>query len=106
MYEAAGTRSHTRHLRYDEMRATARPLPAFEIAIGRRRATFARLEAVVVHRKTHRAARLAPFEAGVAKYAIQSFRFGLRLDGTGPRDDECQLDVVGNMPAADDRGGL
>src|SRR5690349_9004889 len=102
----AGDGSGRRHRGAHEMRASAGALPAFEIAIRRRCAALPRLETIVVHREAHRATRLAPFETGVAKDAVQSLRLRLRLDGTRPRHDERQPDVVGDVAPADDRGGL
>src|SRR6185503_2017682 len=78
--EMSGDRRRRRHGRTDEVRAPAVALAAFEVAVGRRRAAFARLEAVVVHREAHRAARLAPLESRVAKHAIEAFGLCLRLD--------------------------
>ena len=48
----------------DEVRAAAAALAALEVAVRRRRAPFARRELVGVHGEAHRAARIAPVEAG------------------------------------------
>src|SRR3954464_14739994 len=61
------------------MRAAARALPAFEIAVGGRRATLAGLESIGIHAEAHRAAGLAPFEARVAENAVETFLLGLHL---------------------------
>ena len=76
------------------MRAAAGALAAFEVAVRRRRAALARLEPVVVHREAHRAARLAPLEAGVAEDAVEPLGFGLRLHEPGARHDHRELDVA------------
>src|SRR5262245_31718235 len=68
------------HRRTDEVRAPAITLAAFEVAVRGRGAALAGLQAVVVHGETHRAARLAPFEAGLAEDAVEPFLLGLPLD--------------------------
>src|SRR5687767_15490983 len=68
------------HRRAHQVRAPAASLPAFEVAIARRGAALAFAEDVVVHAEAHRAARLAPFEAGLGKHAIEAFALRLRLD--------------------------
>src|SRR5689334_23603698 len=88
--EVPGKCRRRRHRGADEMGAAAGALPALEIAVRRRRAALARLEAIVVHREAHRAARLAPLEPGVAKRAIEAFGLGLRLHQTRPRDHHCE----------------
>ena len=52
-------------------------LPSLEIAVRGRGATLARLEPVVVHGHAHRAAGIAPFEAGVEEDAVEPLRLGL-----------------------------
>ena len=74
MPAAAAIAGHTRCVR------PPCALAAFEIAVRRRRAALARLQPVGVHRQAHRAARLAPFEAGVAENLVQAFALGLLLD--------------------------
>ena len=44
-------------------------------------------QVVVVHRDAHRAARLAPFEAGVEEDAVEAFGFGLVAHRGRARDD-------------------
>src|SRR5437867_2205678 len=73
--EMPGDRGARRHRGTDEMRAAAAALPAFEIAVRRRRAALAGFEPVVVHREAHRASGLAPFETGVAENPVQAFGF-------------------------------
>src|SRR4051794_26232066 len=86
------------------MRSSAGALPAFEIAVRRGSAAFTRLEAVVVHRQAHRAARLAPLEAGCREEFVQPLRFGLPFDGARARDYQRQLDVRGQLAPFDHRG--
>ena len=63
------------------MRARARTLPAAEIAVGGRGAAFAWRHHIAVDADAHRAAGLAPFEAGVTEDAVEPFFLGLALDG-------------------------
>ena len=51
------------------------------------------LEAVVVHAEAHRAARLAPLEAGVAEHLVEAFLLGLRLHQARARHHHRELDV-------------
>src|SRR5262245_13183146 len=64
VHEMTGHRGSGRHRRADEMGARARPLPSLEIAVGGGRDAIAGRSQVVVHAEAHRAARLAPLEAG------------------------------------------
>jgi hypothetical protein len=52
-----------------------------------------------VHRQAHRAAGLAPFEAGFGEDAVEPFGFCLPLDEAGARHDQRLLDA-GVDPAA------
>ena len=54
------------------MRASARTLPTFEVAVRRGRATLAGLEHVWIHTQAHRAARVAPLEAGVTEDPVKA----------------------------------
>src|SRR5216110_2639899 len=56
------------------------PLPALEIPVAGRGATLAGAEDVRVHPEAHRAAGIAPLEAGLAEDRIQSLGLGLPLD--------------------------
>src|SRR5712664_1620349 len=93
-----------RHRRADEVRAPAFALPAFEVAVRGRGTALAAPEAVGVHAKAHRAARLAPFEAGVAEYAVEPFPLGLGLHHSRARHHQGQLHVGGDAPALHHRG--
>src|SRR5690606_30105538 len=65
------------HRRRHEMRAPAIALPAFEVAVRRRGAAFARCQLVWIHGKTHRAAGLAPVEARGLEDLVEAFGFRL-----------------------------
>ena len=64
--EVAGDGRGGGHLRADQVRAAALALAALEVAVGGRGAALARLQDVGVHPQAHRAAGLAPLEAGGA----------------------------------------
>src|SRR5947208_11234628 len=88
------------HRRAHEQRAPGgTALAALEIPVRRRRADLAAFEAVRIHRETHRAARPAPFEAGVKEYAVEPFALRRRADGLRPRHDE-RLHVRRDMLSA------
>src|SRR4051794_5309362 len=93
------------HRRTDEVRASTLALTPFKIAVGGGCAAFAGAKAVVVHPQAHRAARLAPFEAGVAKHLVEAFLLGLRLYEPRARHDHRLADVGSQAPAFDDGGG-
>jgi len=61
-----GDRRGRRHGGRDQMGAALVALPALEVAVEGGRAALARGELVGVHRQAHRAARLAPVEAGAS----------------------------------------
>src|ERR1700738_4824051 len=84
-----------RHRGADQMRASSGALSSLEVAVGRRRATLARLEPVVVHRQTHRAAGFAPLEARGGEDAIESFALSLRLHRPRARHHHGNANVVG-----------
>ena len=69
------------------------PWRPFEVAVAGGGATLAGLEAVGVHRQAHRAARLAPLEAGRLEDLVQAFLLGLRLHQAGARHHHRQLDA-------------
>src|SRR6185369_12157521 len=72
-------RSRSGHRRAHEMRAAASALTAFEVAVAGGRAALAGLQPIGVHRQAHRAARLAPLEAGRLEDHVQPFPLGLLL---------------------------
>ncbi len=61
------------------------PLPALEVPVGGRRDALARAGQVAIHRDAHRAAGLAPLEAGVAEDAVESLGLGGAADQSGAR---------------------
>src|SRR6266481_3389194 len=69
------------------MRPSAPALAPFEIAVRGRGAALARFQAIGVHRKTHGAARLAPFEARGGENLVGPFGFGLLLHEARARYD-------------------
>src|SRR3546814_5697180 len=74
------------------MRSTALPLTAFKIAVRGGCATLAGLQTIGVHGQTHRASWFAPLEAGLNKYLVQTFLFGLQLDQARARHHHGLLD--------------
>src|SRR6266851_4210625 len=60
-----------RHYRAHQVRASALALPPLEVAVRRACASLARLQHVGVHRDTHAASRLAPFETGLRENLIE-----------------------------------
>src|SRR5262245_43452738 len=77
--ELARHRCRDRHGRADQMGPPARALAALEVAIRRRRSALAGLELVAVHGEAHRAAGLAPVEAGFLEDLVEAFLLGLFL---------------------------
>src|SRR5258708_18237876 len=70
--ELAGDRGCRRHGRRHQMRAAFIALAALEIAVRGRGAALAGLEFVGIHGEAHRAAGLAPVEAGLDEYLVQA----------------------------------
>src|SRR4051812_24534797 len=68
-----------------EVGACSRSLSAFEIAVGSGNAASTGRKAIIVDGRAHRAAWLAPFEAGIGEDAMQTECFGLPLDSHGAR---------------------
>ena len=77
--EVARDRRRRRHLRADEVRAAARPLPPLEVAVRGRGAALARQQDVRVHAQAHRAAGVAPLEARVDEDLVEALLLRLRL---------------------------
>src|SRR5258705_2910443 len=63
-----------------EMGAGARPLPADEIAIGRRDRALTGGHGFAIGGQAHRASRLAPFEACIDEKLVESFGYGVPLE--------------------------
>src|SRR5262245_9912645 len=99
VHEMTGDRGRGRHRRADEMGSRARPLPPLEIAVGRGGDAIAGRRQVVVHAEAHRAARLAPLEAGLGEDLVEAFLLRLLLHEPGPGDHDRELDVGRNAPA-------
>src|SRR5580704_16136181 len=75
------------HRRAGEMGARAGALAADEVAVGGRHAALARWHPLAIGGDAHRAAGLAPFEAGLAEHAVESLGFGFALHPLRPRHD-------------------
>src|SRR6187551_2219208 len=82
---APGYRGGGHHCRTHEMCARAFALPPLEIAVRGRSAAQTRWHGIAVHRGTTGTAGSAPFETGLAKDAVESFRLCLPLDRRGTR---------------------
>src|ERR1700729_3893368 len=78
-------------------------LTALEIAVRGRSAALARRKLVRVHGQAHRAARLAPLEAGGEKDLVETLGLGLRLDQARSRHDH-RADSLAPLMAARDCG--
>src|SRR3954454_17046459 len=78
--EVTGDRGCSSHRRTHQMRSAAGTLAAFEIAVRGGSAAFTRLQPIIVHREAHRAAGLAPLEAGAREELVQPLRFSLPFD--------------------------
>src|SRR5690242_2061690 len=98
--EVSGDGRRGRHRRRHQVRTSLVTLPALEVAVRGRGAALARRELVGVHRQTHRAARLAPVEAGGLEYLVEAFGLGLRLHEAGARHDH-GVDIGVDRLAAD-----
>src|SRR5690242_18490810 len=61
------------------MGATAKALPSFEVAVRCRGASLTGFQLVGIHRETHRAAWLAPVEAGRFEDPVEALGFGLQF---------------------------
>src|SRR5258705_13645936 len=95
--EPAGYRGCRRHGRRHQMRAAFIALAALEIAVRGRGAALAGLEFVGIHGEAHRAAGLAPVEAGPDEYLVQALGLGLLLHQAGAGDNH-RTDVEINRP--------
>src|SRR3954468_6846654 len=101
VHKVAGTRRRCRHCGRDQVRASAAALAAFEVAIRRRGTPLAGRELVRVHRQTHAAARLAPFETGILEDAVEALFFGLPLYESAARNNH-GVDIAGHFVAVHD----
>ena len=101
--EVALDRGGGGHLRADEVGAGAAALAALEVAVRGARDTLAGGGDVGVRPEAHRAAGVAPVEAGGAEHRVEALRLGLALDLHGARDDH-RVDVGGHAVAVDHGG--
>ncbi len=85
------------------MSAPAVTLAPFEVPIRRGGTSFARFEPVRIHRETHRATGVAPFEAGVDEHPREPFLFGLPLNQTGAGNDHRLADARRDLSPAHHR---
>src|SRR5438067_13831379 len=84
MTSDGGRRSHRRA---DQVRPAPASLPSLEVPIAGRRAALARSENVWIHAEAHRATRIAPLEAGLAKQSVKTLGLGLPLHARRSRYD-------------------
>src|SRR2546421_436459 len=85
--EAARHRGGGRHRRRHQVRARALALSSFEVAIRGGGHALALARGLAVHPHAHRAARLAPLEAGRDEDAVEPFGLGGTLDQPRARHD-------------------
>src|SRR6267143_653797 len=85
--KAPGNRRHRGHGWRHQMGAALKSLTALEIAVRGRSAALFRRQLVGVHRQTHRAARLAPLEAGLDEDLVEALGFRLFLHDARARHD-------------------
>src|SRR5690242_17869951 len=90
-----------RHYWAHQVGSPALALPPLEVAVRRARASLARLQHVGVHRDTHAASRLAPFETGLRENLIEPELLCLLLDQLRSRHDH-RLHRRRNLAALDD----
>src|SRR5579883_2468087 len=77
--EMSGDSGRRGHRRANQVRTSAAPLAAFEVAVAGRSAAFAGLQRIGIHAQAHRASSLAPVETGGAEDAIEPFSLGGQL---------------------------
>src|SRR5690606_33865449 len=98
IYEMSGDCSGCSHCWGHQMGAALEALAPLEVAVRGRSATLARLQAIVVHRKAHRAARFTPVKARRNEDLVQPFRFSLRFHEARTWNDHC-LNALIDLPA-------
>ncbi len=86
--EVAGDGGGGRHGGGHEVGAPAPALASLEVPVRGRRAALAHGELVGVHGQAHRAARLAPLEAGGDEDLVEPLGLGLGLHAVRPGHDE------------------
>src|SRR5262245_32169902 len=77
--EVSGDRGRGGHRGRHKVSPALVTLAAFEIAVRSRGATLAGRKLVRVHRKAHRAPRLAPLKPGSFENLVEAFRFRLHF---------------------------
>ena len=88
-----------RHGRGNQVCSTAGALAPFEVAVAGGGTALARLQAVSVHGQAHRAAGLAPLEAGGLEDFVQTLSLSLGFHKTRTWHDHRQLHVLGHFLA-------
>src|SRR6516225_2316476 len=88
IHEVAGDGGSCGHEGADEMRATVLALAPLEVAVRGGSAALVRRQHVGVHADAHAAARITPFEAGLAENFVEAFLFSGALDPTGTGNNE------------------
>src|SRR3954468_19816353 len=100
----AGDGGCSRPGRACQMGTRPRALAADKIAVGGRDRALAGRNRFAVGGKTHRASRLAPFEACIGKDFVEPFGDRITLDGFRARHDP-GTNARGHLAAARDLGG-
>src|ERR1700685_1010982 len=98
MSRDGGSRGHRRR---DQVRAALIALPPLEIAVRGRSAALAGCKLVGIHAETHRAAGLAPLEAGTNKDLVEPLGLCLLFHEAGAGHDH-GADFGVNLFAVDD----
>src|ERR1700674_5156305 len=80
IHKMAGNRRCGGHDGAYQMRAAALALASFEVAVRGAGTALALGQHVVVHADAHAAARITPFESGIAEYAVEPLRFRFGFD--------------------------
>src|SRR5450759_1374147 len=87
-----------------QVRARTRPLSADKVAVACRNAPLSGGDELIVDREAHRAARLAPFEAGCGEDAVESECLGLAPHALRSRHHP-RAHSLRHVPAANDLRG-
>src|SRR5438270_2023828 len=78
VHEVSGKSCGRRHRRAEEMRAATGALTAFEVAVARRGAAFARRQDVGIHAQAHRAAGIAPLKTRRFEHFVEPLLLGCK----------------------------
>ncbi len=98
-----GNCRRSRHGGRDEMRAALEALAALEVAVRGRGAALFGFQPVIIHRKAHGAARLAPVKSGGNENLVEALGLRHFLDEAGARNNH-RVNAGGNLFALDDFG--